>query len=218
MSPFNFIEELKNTDKITGFNDLLKIMGVVYSIIPWTIDPYIKQICYEDMGLLYKKFKKIELGGWCGLNAEFLKWILEGYRRTDHNVRFRSYNYGLSCKLPTDVKPIFTHIGVLVEIDRMEFFIDPYFARYYIHSDGYPLQFKDLLYLISEHKFDRYRSVHLPLLKPVQRVDGTIEHVKPEQLLEEVFGYFYQQGLSDILNNTFGSDNPDNLMLIKIPD
>lgn len=220
MAPFLFIDEIKDIEKLTGFNDVLKVMSMVYSTIPWSTVPYIKEIKYEDLESLYCKFKKLELGGWCGLNAEYFKWIMEGYRRYDTSIRYRSYNYGLSNSIKVGQIPPYkgiTHIGILVEIDRMEYFYDPYFARYFIHKDGYPLQFKDLLYFISEKKFDRYKSVFLPLKKPVIRDDGSVVYLEPQQLMEEVFDFFYKNDLNKYIKEIFGTENPDSLMLIKIP-
>lgn len=210
LSPFPFIKEIKDIEYIKGFNDLLKVLGMVYTTVPWFVEPYEKTIQYGDIKSLYNEFKKLKLGGWCGLNAEFFKWIIEGYRRKDLTIRYRSYNFGLP---NSDI----THIGVLVEIDRMEFFFDPYFARYFIHSDGYPLQFKDLLYLVGERKFNRYKSVFLPLKKPIVRENGLIEYITPQQLMKEVFDFFNTKNLPKYLKEIFGTENPDSLMLIKLP-
>lgn len=221
MGPFPFIEEIKNLESLNGFNDVVKVLNMVFSTVPWFIEPYREEIKYEDIEPLYNKFKHLKLGGWCGLNAEFFKWIIEGYRRINPNIRYRSYNYGLSKFLSIGKSPFyegFTHIGVLVEIDKMEFFYDPYFGRYFVHTDGYPLQFKDLLYLISERKFDKYKSVFSTLKKPAVREEAVIEHLSPQSLMKEIFGFFEQQGLKNQLQNIFGTDNPDSLMLIKIPD
>lgn len=219
--PFPFIEEIKDLEYIKGFNDVLKILNVVYTTVPWFVEPYEKGILYDNIEFLYKEFKGLKLGGWCGLNAEFFKWLIEGYRRKDLTIRCRSYNYGLSNSLSqTKNNPSyegFTHIGVLVEIDYMEFFFDPYFARYFVHSDGYPLQFKDLLYLISERKFNRYKSMFLPLKKPVMRKEGSIEYVTPQQFMGEILDFFNTHNLPKYLKDIFGTENPDSLMLIKLP-
>lgn len=222
-SPFPFIKELENLEYLTGFNDVLKILSLVYTTVPWFVKPYTEDVKYSHIEKLYERFKKQEIGGWCGLNAEFFKWLIEGYRRGNLTIRYRSYNFGLSNKLPKiEARQFysggFTHVGVLVEIDRMEYFYDPYFARYFVHSDGYPLQFKDLLYLISERKFDRYNSVFLPLKKPVIRESGTVDYLPPQQLMKEVLDFFYEQDFLQYLKDIFGTENPDSLMLIKIPE
>ena len=112
----------------------------------------------------------------------------------------------------------FTHVGIIVTIDGMEFFFDPYFGRYFAGVDGFPLQFKDLLYLIRERKFDRYKPVYVPLKKPVVREDGSVSYLYPLELMNEVFGIFEQQGLNKILHDVFGTGNRDSLMLLKIPN
>jgi len=219
--PFPFIEELKGVKTLRGFNDVLKVLSTVYTTVPWTVKPYEKEIQYKDIEFLYKQLKELKIGGWCGLNAEFFKWIIEGYRRYDLSIRYSSYNYGLSSPFTSVKGPPFysgfTHVGVLVEIDRMEYFFDPYFARYYAHKDGYPLQFKDLIYFISERKFDCYESKFLPVKKPAIREDGTIEYISPQQFLKEILDFFNQQNLPKYLKEVFGTDNPDSLMLIKLP-
>lgn len=221
MNPFPFIKELKNIEYLNGFNDILEILKMVYSTVPWVQEPYRDEIKFSDIEDLYFKFKNLKIGGWCGLNSEFFKWIIEGYRRKDSTIRYSSYNYGLSNSLPQiKDKPFyegFTHIGVLVEIDRMEYFYDPYFGRYFVHIDGYPLQFKNLLYFISEKKFNKYKSVFLPIKKPIIRENGTIEQISPEDLMKEILDFFYMHKLKDYLKNIFGTENPDSLMLIKIP-
>ncbi len=222
MTPFPFIQELKDVEDLKGFNDVLQVLSMVYTTVPWFMEPYTEEVKYSDIESLYRKFNKREIGGWCGLNAEFFKWIIEGYRRKDLTIKYRSYNYGLSGILPkVEKRPFykggFTHIGVLVEIDRMEYYYDPYFARYFIHADGYPLQFKDLMYFISERKFDRYESVFLPLEKPVVRESGTVDFLTPQQFMKEVLDFFYEQDFLHSLKDVFGTENPDSLMLIKIP-
>ena len=212
MSPFPFIEELEGIDKITGFNDLIKIMDWIYSLIPRTSVPYEKPITMQDIEGLYVDFNTFQIGGWCGLNAEFFKWILEGYQRLDPlNLRYRSYNYGIQ-----ELK--LTHIGVLVEIDRMEFLLDPYFNRYYVHKDGFPLQFKDLLHLVQERKEDKYRSVFQGSKKPDMKEDGTVLYLSPEELLKGVLEIFETNGLSKAMKSIFNETNPDLLMLLKIQD
>lgn len=221
MHPFPYIEEIANLEEIKGIKDLLQIMSTVYTVVPWTEEPYTGLLNLNNIEEIYKKFKAMEIGGWCGLNAEFMKWIIEGYRRQSglerdpSVIRYRSYNYGLQYKL-SDGRG-FTHIGVLVEIDKMEYFFDPYFARYYAHIDGYPLQFKDLIYLIGERYFDKYESKFMDIKKPVIRKSSPIEYQSPQQLLEDSISFFEQNGLKEILKNTFGTDNLDSLMLIKIP-
>lgn len=222
MPPFPYIEDIKNLENITGINDVLTILGMVYKTVPWTVIPYTKEIRYTDIEPLYLEFKDLKIGGWCGLNAEFFKWIIEGYGYIDKTLIHRSHNFGF----PSTIKPAekgpqydgFTHVGVTIELDRAEFFFDPYFCRYFIHADGYPLQFKDLLFLIINKKFDRYKSVFLPVKKPVIRETGEVDYIEPQQLLEEVFEHFNRNGLSELLLNTFGIKNPDSLMLLKIPD
>jgi hypothetical protein len=212
MSPFPFIPELVDLERITGFNDLTKIMNCVYTLVPWTEIPYEKEIKFENIETLYRQFKKLEIGGWCGLNAEFFKWIIEGYRRLDpFGIRYRSINYGISSKQ-------LTHICVAVEIDRVEFLLDPYFNRYYIHKDGYPLRLDDLLYFVRERKTTKYKSVFLNSTKPAIRLDGYTEEVSPQVLLKEVLDSFELNDFTRIMQNTFGSTNPDLLMLLKIPD
>jgi len=220
MTPFPFIKELKDIEYLRGFNDVLEVMGMVYETVPWSMKPYTEEIKFDDIEEMYRKFKKLEIGGWCGLNAEFFKWVIEGYRRKDLSIRYRSYNYGLSNSLPkTNIPPYegFTHVGVLVEIDCMEYFYDPYFARYYVHIDGYPLQFRDLLYLISERKFDKYKSAFLPLKKTILREDGSIDKIAPESFIKEILDFFNTQNFLKHLKDVFGTENPDSLMLIKIP-
>ena len=212
MHPFPYIKELADIEKITGFNDIAKIMNFVYTIVPWTLTPYTELITLAGIKPLYKKFKMKEAGGWCGLNAEFFKWIIEGYRQLDPcNIHVSSYNYGIA-----ELK--FTHIAIAVEIDKMEFLFDPYFNRYYVHKDGFPLQLEDLLFLIRERKTDKYKTVFLDSSKPAFTEDGVSFDFYPKELLKDILDFFESTGFSKTMKKIFNDTNPDLLMLLKIPD
>jgi hypothetical protein len=212
MHPFPFIEELSSIERVTGIQDLLKIMDFVFTTVPWTTIPYETLITMEDIKPLYDKFKAKELGGWCGLNAEFFKWIIEGYRCLDSkNIRYRSYNHGVYGQQ-------LTHIGVIVEVDRMEYYLDPYFNLYYTHKDGHPLQFEDLHYYIRERRVDRYQKTFLNSKKALINEDKSITYITPQEFLDIILKGFELLNLSATLKNIFNDTNPDLLLLLKIPD
>jgi len=212
--PLPFIEELKSVPIINKFEDLLKVLGAVYTIVPWTETPYLGEIDLIDVKFesdtdlrgIYKKFKKIQIGGWCGLNNKFFRKIL-----TSYSIKNESYNYGLSIGY-------ITHIGAIVEFEGNKLFFDPYFARYFVNTEGLPISFEDLMFLIREKKFDEYKSVFLCLKKPVKRENGTVDYLFPQELLEGSIEIFKQNGLEKVLREVFGTSNPDSLMLIKISD
>jgi hypothetical protein len=203
-SPLGKINEIADLTDVNSFFDLLRLRDFVFKLIPWFIEPSDSKLDLTVFNVinLYNQFKCREVGGWCGLNAEYYQFILYWYY-----IKTRPYNFGLRYKN-------ITHVGVIVEYDGMEFFMDPYFAMHYIHRDGFPLQFKDLMNLISDRKFDRILPVYSDCRKEVQQQDGSFLSTNSTELFRSVLGSWpnYDREMMDV----FGMQNPELLMMLKI--
>lgn len=202
--PFPHIPELGAVPEARNLKDVLALQEFVFSTIPYTKDPL------EDIGsftLAYRGFKKREIGGWCGLNAEYFRRLLICY-----GVKVRPYNYGL-------VSTRFTHVCVIVNFDGIEYLLDPYFNKIYTYKDDFPLPFQDLLRLIQKGETSCITSQFGSGKKPVWHED--LEDFVPESgdsFENNVFDFFQSIGLNESLMDVFGYVNPLALLLIKIPD
>ena len=111
-------------------------------------------------------------------------------------------------------------MGVIVEYDNEEFFMDPYFALHYIHKDGFLLTFDHLMSLIYERKFNKILPVFSNIQKPVEQNDKTFIMMNPQEIQKSIMfigrdsaGRSYDEIMMDV----FGETNPLMLMQIKIP-
>lgn len=200
--PYPLIPELSSITKVETLADVLKLQEFVFTTIPYTEKPL------EEIGsftLTYRRFKKKEVGGWCGLNAEYLRRLLVCY-----GVKVTPYNYGLRSSR-------FTHVCLIVTFDGMEFLIDPYFNKIYTYKGDFPLQFSDLLRLIRDDKTNVIVPQYGKGQKPVwQEAEKDFVMQSGEQFEKSVFNFFYSIGLKQSLLDIFGYKNPLSLLLIKI--
>jgi hypothetical protein len=199
------IPELQDVPEIRTFQDILKVRDFVFSTVPWFKEPTDLRMNFHTNNVLnlYWDFKQYKAGGWCGLNATFFDLLMYWY-----GIRTRPYNYGVSFYG-------LTHIGIIVEYDGIEFFMDPYFAAHYVHRDGFPLPFRDLMNLIQDRKFDRFCSEYSSdARKLVLEEDGTYTQWSPEEMVEMAF--VGSPNYKKTLTRIFGVDDPRILMLIKI--
>lgn len=203
------IPELQDIPEIRTFQDIMRVRDFVFSTVPFLDNPTALNVDLRQYGgfsaksitQLYQDFKSFKAGGWCGINATFFDILM-----TRYGIKTRPYNYGLP-------EQGLTHIGIIVTYDGIEFFMDPYFAAHYVHKDGFPLAFRDLMRLVTDRKFDRFHSQYSDIKKPVLKEDGTIGWRSPEHNMDFVTaGSPYKKTLMSI----FGVDDPRILMLIKI--
>jgi len=193
--------------EVGSFQDLLKIRDYVFSVVPWNRTPF-EGIGSTSIADLLRGFVTREIGGWCGLNAEYFQRILYRYIHNGSNLSStRPYNFGL-------IKHKITHVGIVVTFDGMEFFLDPYLGVHYNHIDGFPLTFQALMGLISDRKFDRILPVYSNATKPVQ-TDSGWQMMTPQQMSASILATW--PNYEKIMMETFGSTNPLLLMQIKIP-
>lgn len=198
-NPMNkYFQEILEISKISSLWDIIKINDFVFSTVPFTDSCF--DFKNESAEELYRGFKSLEIGGWCGLNAKFLSSLLDLY-----NIKNRYYNYGV---IGTNV----THVGIVIEYDHMEFFFDPYYNRYYAHKDGFPLTFDALMRLVQNRDFDRIVPVYGDGKKPVKK--DTLIYMTGKEL----FDYIKYQDYEKTMMTTFGEINYLLLLLIKIKD
>lgn len=206
---------LDSVVKITGiksiqrFSDIVLLMDFVYKTLPWGEEPddsWMKntwEYQKKKISEIYIKFVERGIVGWCGANAQFLTLLLSLYK-------FKSvgYNYGI---LPT----FFTHVGIIVFLDGMSFFMDPYFNKYYTYQGEFPLQVNDLLRLIQERNFSVIKPVYGPSKKPVITKTGE-ESWSSKQMEESVIGSFLDRGFKEKMLEIFGIYEPLLLLQIRI--
>jgi hypothetical protein len=201
--PFPFIKELYCLMEIKTFTDVVFLMDFVYSIVPWTIKNSNINL-NSDIKQLYEGLKKKEIGGWCGFTSIFLKILLDGYK-----IPNELFNHGLAGYS-------LTHMGVIITLNGIKYYIDPYFCKYYTDKSGDPLVLDKLLYLIQERKFNEIISRHRHINKNMQTQTGwdVVTSYKFESIVLE---FFKSMGMDNILKKIFGGTNSLLLMLIKIP-
>lgn len=201
--PFPRIPELASITEVRSLNDVLKLQEFVFSTIPYTNAPF--EETEYSFTLTYERFKKKELGGWCGLNAEYFRRLLVCY-----GVKVEPYNYGIASSR-------FTHVCLLVTFDNIEFLLDPYFNRIYTYENDFPLQFPDLMRLIREKKLDKIKSRYGAGRKSVWKNQiGRFLLESGSEFEKEVFLFFRSIGLDPELERVFGSKNPLCMLSIKI--
>jgi len=206
------LHEAIGVKNVNSMEDLLKIQEFVFEAIPYTETPFAKKVGIEvddraevDLLDVYIKCKHKDIGGWCGMNAEYFRLVLVTY-----GVKCWPYNYGIH-----DTR--FSHVCVVVEFDGMQFLMDPYFNRVYSYKNDFLLRFPELVSLIQSRNTNVITSRYGTSKKPVEVQDGFIDRTGGE-FEDSVFEFFYSIGMESALQNVFGEDNPHLLMLIKIPD
>jgi hypothetical protein len=181
--------DLPDFGKVRSLRDVLRIQQYVYSLVPWTFVPFTDKI--TEIKLVKPGFENLSIGGWCGLNAEILKYILKSLK-----IPCESYNYGFQGAK-------FTHVCVIVDFNGILFLLDPYFNKHYTYANDFPLSFKELLRLISENKTDVITAEYGPGLKKVETLAGFIE-MGGQELEASVLKSFYDKGLGELLSNLSG--------------
>ena len=212
-SPTSMIPVVQDIKGIDNIHTIMKIRDFVFSIVPWFLKPSIGlNINVENIAELYKLFSTRKAGGWCGLNADYFQMLLYWFQ-----IKTYPYNFGIKSRN-------ISHVGLIVEYDGEEFFMDPYFAVHYIHRDGFLLTFRHLMTLIAERKLDHIVPVYSEVRKPVQQEDGTFLMMTPQEIHKSIIiawsegtksgtdGFQYEKTMMDI----FGQTDPLLLMLIKI--
>lgn len=154
----------------------------------------------------YSRCKNLKTGGWCGLNAEYLRLVLAGF-----GLRCWPYNYGI-------LQNELTHVCLVVELDGIRFLLDPYFNRVYRYRGDFYLSFDDLIRLVQERKFGVITSSYGKGKKMVQTDGGNFVSKLGHVLESDVMEAFRMHGFEKIATSVFGTPNPLLLMLIKIPE
>jgi len=209
MSLLPVLQDIKEVNSIRA---IISIRDFVFCTVPLFLKPTVGLVSglttagIENVWGLYKRFLLLEAGGWCGLNTDYLQTLLYWYQ-----IKTYPYNFGIS---PLGI----THMGVVVNYDGEEFFMDPYLAVHYAHRDGFLLTFSHLRALIAERKFDRIVPVFSDVRKPVEQPDGTFVMMTPQEIQKSMFMGQNPSGrpYEDVMKEVFGQTNPLLLMLIKI--
>jgi hypothetical protein len=197
--------DLSNITKTV--RSVIALQNYVYSLIPWTIEPFIGSINgsieKNPLGIQEAKvkFENKEIGGWCGLNAEFLRQIL-----CVNNISNEPLDYGLPAHQ-------FTHVCLLVELEGAVYLLDPYFNKIYKNKEGSLLTFPALIELIGNRRFDKIVSCYGESYKPIQTPEGFV-NMKGNEVENSVIGAFKETGLDTAMTKIFGTSNPLLLMLI----
>jgi hypothetical protein len=215
--PFPYIKELENITKIETLADVLYIRDLVFSLIPWTLEPFTGNAIEKGVENLYNGFKNRTISGWCGLNAEFFRLIICGYQ-----VRCWSFNYGLAKYQITHVATVvdLCERSTFIELNGLPFIIDPYFARHYLYMDEFPLTYHQLIDFIHKRKMDLITTSYGNVKKPVWDIKNQGFLYKTPQEFERTILNFYKTDLNydEIMKKIFGDIDPKLLMLLKIPD
>lgn len=205
------IPELRSIPEVRTLSDVLRIQDFVFSLIPYTKEPFLEKIGIEKNGDVkvdlidaYKGCKEGSIGGWCGINAEFLRLVLVTY-----GVKCRPYNYGIAGS-------VFTHVCLIVEFSGIKFLLDPYFNRVYTYENDFILQFPDLLRLIREDNTKHITSLYGLGKKKIQAPGGFKDYTGIDLELS-VMGFFKVKDFESALRDYFNSSDPMSLMLREIP-
>lgn len=201
--PFPYITELQHKTKIETLSDLLFLQDFTYSLIPWKQKPFEDSIM-NRFETVYTKCKNKTIGGWCGLNAEFLRVLLVGY-----GIKCSSHDYGLP-------NHKFTHIVIKAELDGMIFLLDPYFNRTYTYRNDFIIQYQDLLRLLNEKKLSCITSRFGLSKKPVDTEKEGLKYLHGEDLEKIVMEGFKAMGIDAYMKSLFNSDDPRLLILLKV--
>jgi len=202
--PFPFIEELKDITVIDSFERLIRINDFVFSLIPYTIQPFSGDVSSDNIQNLYKGFKSKTIGGWCRLNAHFLMYLLKEY-----NIPSYCYDYGIKNKTIDG----FTHMVVIVDYLGMPFLFDPYFSRYYLFEDKFPLQFYDMIDLLHRRSFIKISSCYGNLEKPFLTLNKWVS-ITPQEFEKHIFDSFNDIGFKEKMTTTFMDTNPLLMILL----
>jgi len=202
------IKELIGIDKVETFDDLLKIRDFCFRLIPWTPVAY-KIHSDDNLFDLCAKFKKNQIGGWCGLNANFfshLMWQVYGFDK--HGCE--PFNYGLKD---------FSHVTLIVRLaEDKEYLIDPYFCRHYVFENGDPLEFKNLIFLIFNRDLGKIHEIYGTDFKYVyQEAQKDFLKWGPEKLQDSVMDSWIQlKNYETFMKDLFNSTDSKLLMLSRI--
>ena len=205
-SPMHLFPILQDIKEINSIYSIVAIRDFVFSTIPLFLKPIDTIIDKDNVWNMYKQFLLLEAGGWCGLNADYFRSLLYWYQ-----IKTHPYNFGISSLG-------ITHMGVIVDYDGEEFFMDPYLAVHYVHKDGFLLTFKHLMALIVERKLDRIVPVFSDVCKPVEQHDGTFVMMTPQEIQKSMFMGRSPSGrpYEEVMKEVFGQTSPLLLMLINI--
>lgn len=179
----------------------------VFQTVPCSSKPYTDRVIQrmelpKAIACLYAGFKEGRLTGWCSLNAEFMKMVLEYV-----GFECRMFNYGLRGK--------FTHATSVVKINEDEYLFDPYFNRYYA-INGQPISFDKLMHLINDNNTSEIRSVYGHSLKYKEMKPGDWGYVSGEWFDNIILNGFRRKiNLDREIIKEFGSPDPFNLMKIN---
>ncbi len=168
--PLPFIEELQDLTEIKSLSDVLKVNSFVYSLIVATTDPYNPYTNDDSVEKLYNRFKTGEIGGWCGLNGEYLIRLMREY-----GISSRGFNYG---DLGKDGLKF--HLVSIIEIGGVEYLVDPYINKHYCYLNSEPMPFDVLIDKIEKRKTDEILPVYGKGKKKINRF-GEWLWVEPEE-------------------------------------
>jgi hypothetical protein len=208
--PFPYIPEIAHINRVSTFKNVWELCKFVFSTAIWTKTPFDPAVINDlennsKVDYFYKKFRSREIGGWCGLNSEFLQCLLTGYE-----IKNQIYNHGIS-------NGGFTHVMNRVYIEGAEYLFGPYFCRYYADLKGNPLDFDDLKSLIKNKEYEEITIIYGgdQISKPVYS-GNKISMMSPLAFETLELQGLYNSGLLKILKKKFNDENLLNLLLIEI--
>jgi len=189
-------EILKCKDNLPFINSFVsKTVPIFHS------DPYrIKK--GDTAQSLYERFKKKEIGGWCGLTASYMLMLLK-----ECNIPAEIYNYGLK---GTE----FTHTVIIAE----DYLFDPYFNKFYTDKNNKLINFKALLKMITEKDFSIISNYGEGY--KTKRIDKRERHefiyISGLEWYMSLMASWKQKNFSEIMKAEFNDDNPYLLMLRRV--
>lgn len=182
-------------EAIKSFDDIVKINSHIFELIPWTVVPVTELVTAANIETLWQQFKLRQRGGWCGLHAETLQYVLQ----QSYGLTTRIYNFGIDS---------FSHVVVIVTWNE-EYLFDPYFAKHYGN-----LSFESLKQFIIEGRFEAIKSAYGDVHKPVE-IDGNWELWTPQKLEASVMEGFRALGYDEFMTS-FKTNNFENLLLCPL--
>jgi hypothetical protein len=198
--------------EIKTVQDILNVQDFVFQLIPWTETPFEDKMCLEEnnpsrksLQYVFDNCRSLKIGGWCGLNAEFMRLFLAHY-----GIKSSPYNYGL-------VGYQFTHVGLVVEIEGKKIFFDPYFNRVYRDKNGELIVFDELIMMVQHRQLQEITPVYGCGHKRVKTSLGYVMK-SGEPFNEMVMEYFHSRDFNGTMLKVFGDKNPLLLFLIKVPE
>jgi len=182
--------------------DSLKIAELIFSVI--SSPEVAEEFRIDDLKILFEEYISKKKAGWCYENAMFMHLILNEYNRPSY-----VYNYGIE-------KTRLTHAIVIVNINGIEYPMDPYFCKCYVNDNNEFMSFDDIINHIENKNCDKIKSLYGNGLKAVY-MNGSYKMLNGENFEKKVYeDWINNFDYNNMMMKIFNSTNPLNLMKYKL--